>query len=518
MSKFKPTIKNENLISFVETPPEIVNLMIKLVNKQKDCNILDTGFGKGIFLKQLLENGFINIEGIEISKELFEYCESTLNGITLLNRDFLIWKPSKRYDLIIGNPPYAHYNSLPIKIQEEVLKITKTRESDIYYAFIIKSVELLKENGELIYIVPYGFLYNTHAKTVRKKLLENGSIQAIIDLDETRLFYDEHPETIIFKFTKVKPKNPENIEILRIKNRNARPSEIFQKAIVSLNKKIENELFIYHEKPQFNDYRDIWSTHPHIEIPEYIKLKDIAYIGVGLVTGFDLAFRIEDNEDKLFNFDERNLVFQFVKAANCKGFWVDGSVKYVLTDDRIKNENEISKKLPNIYQRILPHKEEMSNRYLPHNKKWFHWQALRNKTTIEKYMQYPKIFVPTLDRSKVNRFSLTNESVYPSGDVLCIIPLKIDPLFLLGYLNSDFFRKYYLSHGARRGHRIAFTQRILSNIKIPSFNGKIINEIIKITREILDSKDDSKRKLIDEVIEEAFEQKLFEKTGLYKFF
>jgi adenine-specific DNA-methyltransferase len=377
---------------------------------------------------------------------------------------------------------------------------------------------LLKENGELIYIVPYGFFYNTHAKAVRKKILEHGYFETIIDLDETRLFHDEHPETIIFKFIKNKPETPEKMKILRIKDRNAKPPEIFEKSLDSLTNMKENKLFNLDYKEGFTSFNGIWSTFPQIEIPESINLKNLAYVGVGLVSGFDLAFRIKDDEEWILSEKENKLIFQFIKAENCKSFWVEGHVEYILMDEKIKTERELIREFPNIYKRIVSHKQKMSNRYLPPNKKWFHWQALRNKTSIEKYMELPKIFVPTLDRSKVNRFSLSNESVYPAGDVLCIIPLEMDPLFLLGYLNSNFFREYYLSYGARRGHRIAFTQRILSNIKIPSFTGKIINEIIRITREILDSKDNSKRKLIDEIIEEAFEQKLFEKTGLYKYF
>jgi len=510
-------MKAENLISFVETPAEIADLMVKLITKQKDCDILDIGCGKGIFLNYLLENGFTNIDGIELNKMNYEFCKSNYSGVTLFNKDFLIWNPPKKYDLIIGNPPYAHFNSLPPEIQKEVADITKTRESDIYYAFIIKAIELLRESGELIYIVPYGFFYNTHAKIVRRKILENGLMQTIIDLDETRLFQDEHPETIIFKFLKRKQKNPEKMNILRVKNRNANPLEIFKKAIESLDKNKESTLFIFHQKSQFLGYDEIWSTFPQIEIPEYMNLKDIAYIGVGLVSGFDLAFRLDETEDENFTDEEMKSVTEFIKAANCKGFWVEGSVKYILTEDQIKNESKISQIMPNIYKKIIIHKEEMSNRYLPNNKKWFHWQALRNKTTFEKYMKFPKIFVPTLDRSKTNRFSLTSEAVYPSGDVLCIIPLKIDPLFLLGYLNSNFFREYYLSYGARRGHRIAFTQRILANIKIPSFSSEIVKKIKEITQTILATQDQTRRALIDEVIENAFEQGLFEKTGLLRY-
>jgi adenine-specific DNA-methyltransferase len=54
--------------------------------------------------------------------------------------------------------------------------------------------------------------------------------------------------------------------------------------------------------------------------------------------------------------------------------------------------------------------------------------------------------------------------------------------FLLGYLNSSFFRDYYFSCGRRRGGRLAFTQRILNSVKISLFNNdtkKAISDIAK---------------------------------------
>ena len=71
--------------------------------------------------------------------------------------DFLTYSFNEKFDLIIGNPPYIHFNQIPAQIQNNVRKIIKTSEGDIYYAFIIRSIQLLKNGGELIYIVPYSF-------------------------------------------------------------------------------------------------------------------------------------------------------------------------------------------------------------------------------------------------------------------------------------------------------------------------------------------------------------------------
>ena len=217
---------------------------------------------------------------------------------------------------------------------------------------------------------------------------------------------------------------------------------------------------------------------------------------VELVSGFEEGFRIGDDEQ--YTSKESELIKKFVKAKNCKGYYVDGFVKYLLTND-IPSEDYL-KEYPNIYNKLVIHKEKMKNRYLPKSKKWFHWQALRNKKIIDENLNNYKIFVPTLDRSLKNRFSLTNEPYYPSGDVIVIIPKNINPYFLVGYLNSNFFRDYYLSEGGRRGGRISYTQKLLSNAKIPKFDNETITKIANISKKIIKNKDDSKRELIDEII------------------
>lgn len=513
--KENTTSLNGELISFVETPPEISELMIKIISKPKESVILDTGFGNGIFLEKLSQSAFHDIEGIEINKELYSKVKRNFPNKNLDNDDFITWKSPKKYDIIIGNPPYLHFNSLPSEMQKRVRKLTKTGESDIYYAFIIKAIDLLKENGELIYIVPYGFLYNTHAETVRRQIVTNGFIDLIIDLDEVKLFMGENPETIIFRYQKNSAKSSKKMEILRIKTKKANTNEILSKALKSLNEKKSNELFEYFQRDIFTDPNESWSSYPQIKIPEYQFLKELAYVGVGFVSGFDLAFRIEEEEEfSHFNNNEKRLIKKFIKAINCKSFWTEGFVEYIVIGDQINAEERLKSNYPNVYERVKKYKKRMNNRYLP-NKKWFQWMALRNQKTVNNLMDLPKIFIPTLDRSKKNRFSISYDRVYPSGDTLVIISQKVSSLFLLGYLNSDFFRNYYLSYGARKGHRIAFTQRILANIKIPMFKKEIIEEIEEVTKSILQKKDDSRRQDVDKIIIHAFENNLFQE-GRYR--
>ncbi|MCS7213598.1 MAG: hypothetical protein NZ927_05205 [Candidatus Calescibacterium sp.] len=75
-------------IGFVETPREIVSLMTGLITVEKNSLVLDTGFGCGAFLEELLNLGFKNCYGIEIDKDLYDLCKE---------------KFKQRCKLILGN-------------------------------------------------------------------------------------------------------------------------------------------------------------------------------------------------------------------------------------------------------------------------------------------------------------------------------------------------------------------------------------------------------------------------------
>jgi adenine-specific DNA-methyltransferase len=507
--------KVKNKIGFVETPKEIAELMVDLASIDKNDPVLDTGCGKGIFLQVLKDRGYKNIYGIEIDEELYDYCKRRFNNVIF--GDFLTYEFREHFGLIIGNPPYAHFNQLPMQLARSVKKIIGTSEGDIYYAFIVKAISLLKENGELIYIVPYHFFYNTYAKFLRETILKFGKIEIIIDLDEVRLFHNENPETIIFKFKKGKYNlKDEKIKILRIKPIKANPSEIYTKAKESLGHQTSNDLFNYYEIPHYG-HAQTWSTYVfNLTNFPYIRLKDIAKVGVGLVSGFDKAFLVSINELKSFNDRERVLVKKLIKAKNCKRFLTEGHELYIIVDESIKSEEELKECCPNIYEKLLLFKGEMLKRYLPQNKSWFHWQALRNYKFLLSNLNKKRIYVPVLDRHKHNRFSLGKEGLLPNGDVLFIQPYKEDDLFfLLGYLNSTFFRNYYLSKGARRGGRIVFTQKLIEDVEIPVFSDNIKTKIKERTKEIvfrLENDQDifSLEKELDSLINSSIEKQEFQ--------
>ena len=104
--------------------------------------------------------------------------------------DYLKTEPRK-YDYIVGNPPYITYHDLTIEQRKYVKKIFMSCQKgrfDYCYAFIEKSLKSLTSNGKMAYLIPFSIFRNKFAEELRKQLLEK--LSKIIDLSGIEVFPD----------------------------------------------------------------------------------------------------------------------------------------------------------------------------------------------------------------------------------------------------------------------------------------------------------------------------------------
>ncbi len=204
------------------TPQWVVDFMVNLIDEDKlkftNLNILEPACGICQFLygiKKNKKNIFISASkrvGVEINKEVIDYVyKNNLNSdIEIIHHDYLLWETNDHFDVIIGNPPYGipslseHYT---IKIDNETKKIYKQiyetwyGKYNVYGAFIEKSIKLLKENGQLIFIVPATFMILDEFKKLRKFLATNGKTE-IIYMGSDVFKPEADVTTTVLKFTK----------------------------------------------------------------------------------------------------------------------------------------------------------------------------------------------------------------------------------------------------------------------------------------------------------------------------
>lgn len=160
----------------VDTPKDLVTKMLDMLPDNfytdEGKKWLDPGCGTGIFAENIvnrLELGLQKSRSEVIEKNIYmvEYNSYHIAGLkekfgetmNFTEQDYLIYNPSCKFDVIIGNPPYNqnHLKNIPQR-RESVIQTDELKWVAIWQAFIRKSLELLKQNGYLCFIVPANWL------------------------------------------------------------------------------------------------------------------------------------------------------------------------------------------------------------------------------------------------------------------------------------------------------------------------------------------------------------------------
>lgn len=173
------------------TKPEIVEKLLDLSFSYKkynnDISILEPSFGTGNFIKGLRRRGFKKIEGYEVDNKF------TDNPTNFFNVSL-----DKKFDFIIGNPPFTKYNLKDSYYYSSKYKKSKVNP-DLYLekkdikkdkqkienAFIYKSFKHLKDNDSTIaFVLPISFFIKNRNKKLKEELRKKFSTMIIYQNDQ----------------------------------------------------------------------------------------------------------------------------------------------------------------------------------------------------------------------------------------------------------------------------------------------------------------------------------------------
>ncbi len=123
-----------------------------------------------------------------------------------------------RFNVIIGNPPYMateHMKHLLPKEKPlyEEHYTTAYKQYDKYFLFIERSLDLLKDNGYLGYIIPSKFTKVGAGKKLRELLSSTKVVKQIISFGANQVFQDKTTYTSILILSKVDKNTFFNTEI-----------------------------------------------------------------------------------------------------------------------------------------------------------------------------------------------------------------------------------------------------------------------------------------------------------------
>ena len=341
------------------------NILCEIVSRYIE-DAIDLGYSNTAIV-QGLEN---DIEGIEIDDDKVSVCIDNLNRVLMRygigevrwnvhKGDYLKLK-SKKYDYIIGNPPYITYHDMN-KGQRKHLKESyascKRGRFDYCYAFIEKSIRSLNKDGILVYLVPYSIIRNKFASDLREIL--RPYILEIYDYSGIKIFPDAITSSIILVCKN--QKNDENIQYYAMKKKVEQKIE--RKA---LNGKwsfsIENE----EKGKRFGDYFEVCNS---------------------VATLLNEAFLLEDYEesDNHILLDghtiEKEIIYPAIstksinksKKGDRKELLIIFPYSYKNGKLRHYDLKEFQIKFPGTYMYLNSYREKLNKRKKDKNAKWFEY-------------------------------------------------------------------------------------------------------------------------------------------------
>lgn len=347
--------------------------------------ILEPSVGRGDLVEYILsKNNNISFDYYEIDNKIIPL--PCIDNKKIIYKDFLKENITKKYTTIIGNPPYV-----------------KTSKGNLYIDFIDKCIDLLEENGELIFIIPSDFLKLTSSSKVINKLLSYGMITHIIHPHNENLFEEASIDIIIFRYLKSYEKRHE----------------------------INNEMQYNNEKLYLSNTNGIITFNSDNNI-NYKTLDEYFNIYVGIVSGKESVFK--NNE------------FGNIKVLTAK----NKIENYILINNYPTNNTELNNYLQQNKSDLLNRK---IRKFTENN--WYEWGALRNYKTISDNKGKECIYISNISRKKEIAFKGT--VTHFGGGLIILIPkstniINLDKL--VSHLNTDEFKKNYIYSGRFKiGHK-----------------------------------------------------------------
>ncbi|MCW5235184.1 hypothetical protein D5047_02105 [Verminephrobacter eiseniae] len=212
----------------IYTRREVVGFMLDLAGYMPDrplhrLRLLEPSFGAGEFLleavrrlisasKALAPKADLAdcIRAVELHESTFEATRARLAALLseqgfgapqrsrlisawLTSGDFLLQPMCRRFDIVIGNPPYVRQEMIPSALLAQYRKLYPTLydRADLYIPFIERSLSLLTDGGQLVFICADRWTKNKYGGPLRAMVANGFHLRAYVDMVDTPAFASE---------------------------------------------------------------------------------------------------------------------------------------------------------------------------------------------------------------------------------------------------------------------------------------------------------------------------------------
>ena len=466
----------------VFTPKSIVCKMLDMVEysegKIENKKIFEPSFGAGAFLfeiaNRILAEGknkkysekdyikaFDNVYGIEKDAALFCDTKQKLTDLlithgikydwrNLVCADSTTYKFDEKFDVCIGNPPFARIHQLNGDERSLIENCYKFGQgnTDLYIIFFEIGLNSIKPDGKLCYITPNSYLRNTSQSDFRAYLSKNKIVKSIIDFRSYKVFNQISTYAAISLFDLSKQ-----------------------------NDKAEYVAMIDCENISFKNHVDLTAFNGTPWVIQSVadekflnkvshkknKLGDICDIQYGLATNADDVYIINKNDVNKF---EKELLVPVIKASKLLSdsfiifpYTKNKDGKYVLIEESV-----LRTKYPKIYNYLLSNKILLLNRDLEENAVWYQFGRSQGIQSVDKNKIVLKHIISETDE-KCSILEIPDNTLVYSGLFVTIKDIKNYNTVKTVLKSKDFCRYLKLNGKNMSGGYKSVNAKIIKNYR-----------------------------------------------------
>lgn len=322
------------------TPKPIADFLAAWAIQSPESEVLEPSCGDGIILEAAVEalkrRGAsqdqigAQIRGIEFDEVEALKAYTRLQDLNLITpnitiHDFFDYSQSffnngKRFDVVIGNPPFIRYQDFPEGQRNIALKLMRdaglnpTRLTNSWVAFLVISSALLKSCGRLAMVIPAELFQVNYAAEIREFL--SNFYQQIVIVTFNNLVFDGIQEEVVLLLCKKNDSAHEGIDVIGL-------NDLTDLSTLKIKDFPYNELKpIDHTSEKWTKYflrtDEILLLRELRKHPDLILSGEAIDVDVGIVTGQNKYFIL--NESKVNNEELRDHAIEIVtRTPHIKG-------------------------------------------------------------------------------------------------------------------------------------------------------------------------------------------------------
>lgn len=445
------------------TPELLAKEMVEWVVENELMTFFDPCFGKSIFLTKAYEkfkrigvkNPSNQLFGVDIDPHMLASLGSGFdieNQNNFLTIDFFKLTPNDingaPFSSICCNPPFVRHHYLTEEKLENArsaidnIGVNISKKASYWMYFLFHCTNFLKQGGRMAIIVPSSFIFSNYSKSVRTCFFN--LFKEIFVVLINGIIFDGAQETTLVIFADGYKENNEYLGLSIIDGIDSVNNALFDMSINKFKYKLDNCVdwnynFLSPEiKSLLNELLDA---------NKLIRLGDIASVKIGVVTGANKFFIMNENQINSYNLP-KDIFYPIInRATQLKGIYFTNDSynkisienrNYIMLLDGYKNNEYINDYIKNGVEKKLHERYKTKNRDI-----WFKIDYGIKPDAFLHYMsgECPHIVINNSDYTSTNAV----HKIYWKEDSNLISKEKIafSSLSSLSQLSIELFGRSY---------------------------------------------------------------------------